>query len=137
LEGFADMIDKEKFLATKGKGFPKQLFETYDEHYASPSKNFKKVDSMLVVLSGRPEVAKQSGKAINELLPLAGHPHGYFMAKTIAAVHGKNELMKTIYNPFAFFKAYNVAAKKHKDAYVFSKEAMAYLDRLEVTYFEK
>lgn len=127
LEGIADMIDKDEFLTSGGKGHNKSLYDLYTKAYSDPIPNLRKVDSLLVYISKHPASTKANSNLINDLLPLGGHPHGYFMAQTILRVNGKKALLATITNQFDFIRAYNKAADKFK----FSKEAMQFLARIE------
>jgi len=68
-------------------------------------------------------------------VPLSGHPTGYFMAETIAGEFGKDALIRTVPNPFAFFRVYSDAAKNRGGATPpFSEEALDLLRSLEKRY---
>lgn len=131
LEGVADLIDKEVFLKSKGEGFPTRVFETYQKHFNNPFPVLNQLDSLLVLTAEKREDIKKNGKQIKDLLPLAGHPHGYYMARIILKEEGKKALLKTIENPFAFIPTYNTAAKKTQGAFVFSDKAIDFLKKLE------
>lgn len=128
LEGIADQIDKESSLAS-GRYPINSLFRI---NYEDPVPILQKVDSLLKVIYHDPGTVKENGKLINELLPLGGHPHGYYMSQTIKAVLGKKALISTCYNPFDFIRLYNKAARQ-KGLFYFSNEAVACLNRLEKT----
>lgn len=136
LEGTADLINADIFL--KG-GATKQayLHQLYSEHYLNPSKNLIKIDSLLQIIADNPRALKENGKQIADLAPLGAHPHGFYMAKTILAQEGKKALLKTIPNPFDFLRLYNKAAKKSKDAFVFSDKSMNLFMELEKKYAGK
>jgi hypothetical protein len=131
-EGIADQIDKESLLAVDGKGIPPFLYNLFRSNYENPAQNLVKVDSLLKVIYHNPETVKSNGELIRELLPLGSHPHGYYMSQIIKSVYGTRELISTVYNPFDFIRLYNKAARK-KGLFSFSKEAIAYLDKLEKT----
>lgn len=126
LEGIADQIDKEASLAS-GRYDINNKFRIY---YEDPLPNLQKVDSLLKIIYHNPGTVKENGKLINELLPLGGHPHGYYLSQTIKTVLGKKALISTCYNPFDFIRLYNKAAKR-KGLFYFSNEAVACLNRLE------
>jgi hypothetical protein len=129
-EGIADQIDKERLLAAGGKGIPPFLYNLFRSNYENPVQNLVKVDSLLKVIYQNPETVKSNGELIRELLPLGSHPHGYYMSQIIKSVYGTPGLISTVYNPFDFIRLYNKAAHK-KGLFSFSKEAIAYLDKLE------
>lgn len=131
LEGLADLIDKEVFLQSNGKGFPPMLFETYSKAYLEPLINLNKIDSLFVAISLDPASSNQSSKLIFDLLTLGGHPHGFYMAKTILQVERKDVLLNTIRNQFDFIKAYNNASKKLNGRATFSKRSMTLLKQIE------
>lgn len=134
LEGIADMIDKDRFLNSNGVGFPSILIETYKKAYADPLPNLKKIDSLLAATSIDPLNSKLNSKAIADLLPLGGHPHGFYMAKLILAVSGKDALLNTISNPFDFIRAYNIASQKINGTATFSNVSMKFLELIESTH---
>lgn len=89
LEGIADMIDKDRFLISDGRGFPSILSANFKRVHADPLPAFQKTDSLLVAISKDPSTTKRNSEAIFNLLPLGEHPHGFYMAKTILKVYGK------------------------------------------------
>ncbi len=131
-EGIADQIDKESLFAVDGKGIPPFLYHLFRSNYENPVQNLVKVDSLLKVIYHHPETVKSNGELIRELLPLGSHPHGYYMSQIIKSVYGTGELISTVYNPFDFIRLYNNAARK-KGLFSFSKEAIAYLEKIEKT----
>jgi len=130
LEGIADLIDKKAMLDTKGKGGPPMLYTLYKKHYTDPIPNLQKVDSLIKIISIQPSSSIALSKEINNLLPLSGHPHGYYMAEIIQSVYGKKRLVAILDNPFQFIIQYNKAARK-KSVFQFSRETMNYLKELE------
>ncbi len=129
LEGLADMVDKQEYIMRNGNGVNSQQFGMYKWNFENPAVNLQKVDSLLVVISRDPGSSKKNGLLIRGLLPMGGHPHGFFMAKTI----GEKDLMKTLSNPFDFIRAYNEAAGK-SGKFVFSNDSMNLLGRIESTH---
>lgn len=134
LEGVADMIDKDKFLNSDGRGFPSVLVRNFRKALADPLPALRKMDSLLVVISKDPWSAKRNSDLIVNLLPLGGHPHGFYMAKTILGTHGKERLLTTVKNPFDFIRVFNNVHYKLNGATVFSEEAMKFLSHLESTH---
>lgn len=134
LEGIADMIDKDKFLNSDGRGFPLILSINYKKAHANPLPALQKMDSLLVAISKNPLSTKRNSEAIFNLLPLGGHPHGFYMAKTILKVYGKKKLLSTVRNPFDFIRVYNNAYFKLNGTNIFSVEAIKYLSHIESMY---
>jgi Putative zinc dependent peptidase (DUF5700) len=134
LEGIADMIDKDKFLNSDGRGFPSVLSRNFKKFLAEPLPAIKKMDSLLVAISKEPLSAKRNSETILNLLPLGGHPHGFYMAKTILNVYGKETLLTTVRNPFDFIQVYNNAYLKLNGTAIFSEESLKFLSRVESTH---
>lgn len=134
LEGIADMIDKDKFLNSDGRGFPSILSINFKRVHANPLPALRKMDSLLVAISKNPLSTKRNSEAIFNLLPLGGHPHGFYMAKTILKVYGKRKLLSTARNPFDFIRVYNNAYFKLNGANIFSEEAIKFLSNIESTH---
>ena len=65
--------------------------------------------------------------------PRAGHPTGYYMAATIMESLGRERLLETVGDPFAFFRAYDEAAKT-RGLSSFSQETLGYVDGLAMKY---
>lgn len=130
LEGIADLIDKKAMLDTKGKGAPPMLYTLYKKHYTDPIPNLQKVDSLLKIISMNPSSSIALSNEINNLLPLSGHPHGYFMGEIIQSVYGKKALVAILDNPFQFIYQYNKAAQR-KRLFQFSYKTIQYLKGLE------
>jgi hypothetical protein len=75
------------------------------------------------------------GERLRAAVPLSGHPTGHFMARTILEVMGREALVGTVSNPFAFFRLYSQAAARRPDGTpAFSAAALAFLGRLESRY---
>lgn len=134
LEGIADMIDKERFLNSDGRGFPSVISKNFKNVLANPLPALHKIDSLLVIVSKEPISTKKNSELIFNLLPLGAHPHGFYMAKTIMKAFGKGKLLSTVRNPFDFIRVYNNAYIKLNGTAIFSDHAIAYLSLLETTH---
>lgn len=134
LEGIADMIDKDRFLDSDGKGFPSILSKNFKKFHAAPLPALEKMDSLLAAISKQPLSTKRNSEAILNLLPLGGHPHGFYMAKTIVHVYGKETLLTTVRNPFDFIRVFNNAYSNQNGTAIFSEETIKFLSRLENTH---
>lgn len=135
LEGIADLLNAEWFLSNPGNSND-FLYKTYSEHFFDPSKNLNQIDTLLAAIADTPSLMKKNALLIKDLLPLGAHPHGYYMAKTIATHAGTQPLIDALINPFDFLRLYNETAKKIKGAFLFSKKSMKILNTLEKQYIE-
>ena len=134
LEGIADMIDKDQFLNSDGRGFPSVLSKNFKRVHAEPLPALRKMDSLLLAISKEPLSAQRNSETIFNLLPLGGHPHGFYMAKTILHVYGKETLLTTVKNPFDFIRVYNNAYRTLNGIAIFSEETMRFLSLVEHTH---
>lgn len=130
-EGVADQIDKAGW-------FTKSNPDTRESGYIRAVNNspeiIKKMNALLEQIVDRRENISEIGSKIKNLVPNGGHPTGFFMAKSIIDALGRNELIKTVGNPFEFVKQYNNAARMQKNCPVFSSKAMKIVAELERKY---
>ncbi len=133
LEGIADLINMERFLAhpEKSNTF---LYDLYSKHYNNPSKNLEQVDILLMAIADTRSLMKKNASLIRDLMPLGAHPHGYYMAKTILQINGKKALLNVLNNPFDFLRLYNKTAKKLKGKFYFGEKSMQLFTELEKKY---
>jgi hypothetical protein len=84
-----------------------------------------------------PEKKMEYGQQLRAIVPLSGHPTGFYMANLIIEQLGKDKLVKDIGNPFAFFRLYKQAADK-KGGYTatFSEKAICFIRSLEKRYIK-
>jgi hypothetical protein len=141
-EGIADQIDKAAWFDPK----------IYD---ALPAEWQAYADRFFVAVDGTPELLVKldslirgmstadadeqiaTGEAVAELVPMSGHPTGYYMARLIREELGDGALTEDGTNAFAFMRRYDEAARKAgSDAPVLSAETLAYLGALEDKYLE-
>ncbi len=135
-EGVADLVDRA--------GLPKKPAESlsprekdYMRFYGETPAFLRKLDEALAKMAdmktGRRELAEELQRAV----PLSGHPTGLYMAGLILEVHGREALVGTVPNPFAFFRLYDRAAvKKAGAAPRFSAKALRFLRDLEKRYLD-
>lgn len=135
-EGIADQInigkwfhDKNLYLqyAEKKKG--------YLDWYAKSPQIIREMGSLFEAAYDHPEKKMEYGQQLKALVPLSGHPTGFYMANLIIEQLGKEILIKDIANPFAFFRLYKQAAdKKAGDVATFSEKAIRFIRSLEERY---
>ena len=133
-EGIADQIDKRPWI-DGGEPVPAP-FESYSAAYlealAATPATILGLDSLLAELGAATEPAHRAriGSRFAELVPMSGHPTGYYMARTILEHLGQERLVLDVTNPVGFFRAYDEAARE-SGAPVLSHEALHGLADLE------
>lgn len=141
-EGIASMLDKFVYLdpeyrrrvASRGKEVA-EINEFVNFFQDSP-KYIARLDSFLLLIeSGKMPIGK-AGKAMKALLPWGGHPTGMYMAQTIQSRFGRNRLVSTCGNAFAFLLEYQLAARKDNGP-LFSKRSISWLKQMEERFLAK
>ncbi len=136
--GIADHIDKPGLLLKGGLFENSPRARMYRSCLDDSPAAIKRLDQLLQELpgaSGHP--AQYLGKICKPTLP-DGNPTGFYMAAAIMETLGKEVLIKTVGNPFAFFKLYQRAAQKKPALYTpFSAKTMELIGKLEKKYIIK
>ncbi|GET22745.1 DUF5700 domain-containing putative Zn-dependent protease [Prolixibacter denitrificans] len=131
-EGIADLIDKKKFFLKKGSFSNCDWAKSYQHYLDKAPKTIRELDKYFTQMAAFPNSDR---KIIQDLIPMNGHPTGYFMANAIMQKMGKRTLIKQTANPFAFFRLYQRVALKDKKHYPpFSSATMQYLHEMEQKY---
>ncbi|WP_027586012.1 DUF5700 domain-containing putative Zn-dependent protease [Prolixibacter bellariivorans] len=132
-EGIADQIDKKKFFLNRGLFAGSEWARSYQHYLAKSPKTIRQLDEYFIRMA---TVPKSDSKIIQDLIPMNGHPTGYYMANAIMEKMGKRTLIKQTANPFAFIRLYQRVALKDKKHYPpFSSITMQYLHKLEQKYY--
>jgi hypothetical protein len=127
-EGIADIIDK-----TEGyeKYYSYDFFETdlstiMTELYNSAEKDLERLHNLVIEYSQN-KISKDSMvDGIIEIVKFNGHPIGFYMANKIVSAGYRKQMIETFYDPFEFYKLYNMAAKKN-DSFYLSNEFMEFI----------
>lgn len=131
-EGIADLIDKKKFFLRKGLFSNCNWARSFQYYLNEAPKTIHMLDKYFIQMATFP---KSDRKIIQDLIPMNGHPTGYFMANAIMEKMGKRTLIEQTANPFAFIRLYQRVALKDKKHYPpFSPVTMQYLHQLEQKY---
>jgi hypothetical protein len=131
-EGIADMIDK-----TEGyeKHYSNDFYEPdlstiMVELYNSAEKDLKRLHNLVIEYSQN-EISKDSMvDSLLEIVKFNGHPIGFYMSNQIVNAGYRKQMIETFYDPFEFYKLYNMAAKK-KDSFQLSVEFMEFIFKRE------
>jgi hypothetical protein len=136
-EGIADQIDKRSWI-DGGAPVPaaREAYATdYIETLAATPATIRELDSLLAALGAASEEDHRAGIGTRfaALVPMSGHPTGYYMARMILEVLGRERLVIDVANPVAFFQAYDEAARA-SGAQGLSPEALRSLAELEAPF---
>jgi hypothetical protein len=132
-EGIADQIDKRPWI--DGDESVPAARESYAADYLdaldATSATIRELDSLLVEFGSATEPDQRAaiGARVAELIPMSGHPTGYYMARTTLQALGRERLVTDIANPVAFFLTYDEATRA-SGVPGFSPEAVSALAEL-------
>lgn len=135
-EGIADQINIGKWFFDKNL-YPKyaEKNRVYLEWYAKSPEIIREMGSLFEEAVDHPEKKIELGQQLRAIIPLSGHPTGFYMANIIIEEIGKDPLVVGIGNPFAFFRLYKQAAdKKGGKIPSFSEKAIRFIRELEERY---
>jgi hypothetical protein len=137
-EGIADQINRGKWFHDKDL-YPKyaQKNSRFLDLYANSPEIIRQMNHLFEAAYDHPENRMAYGQQLQAIVPMSGHPTGFYMANLILEQLGKEALVKDIGNPFAFFRLYKQAAdKKEKGTPTFSEKAMRFIRSLEKRYIQ-
>lgn len=136
-EGIADQIDKRPWI--EGDELPPTARGSYVTDYASALAatpiTIQSLDSLLVAFDVATSTDDRAaiGARVAELVPMSGHPTGYFMARAILETLGQERLVMDVANPVAFFRTYDEAARV-SGTQAFSSRGLSSLEKLEARF---
>lgn len=137
LEGVADMIDKRRLFFRGGTLENTEWAEEYRGYLEEIPNVIKDMNELLGEYNGvhDEKTRKNIADRLLKTVPMSGHPLGYYMAEKIIENSGKEQLIREIGSPFAFFRLYNRTAETDGSEYpAFSRKAMNTLSELESKY---
>lgn len=133
-EGIADQIDKPDWFFGHN---PVDAYSGFVEQYHIELKKAEgtldRIDSVIQKEHQKGTSQEIIGKKVREILPLSGHPIGYFMAKAIFNAGLGGEMIDSVGNPFEFFRLYNKSRNILGES-PFSESTMDFLVQLEEKY---
>jgi hypothetical protein len=134
LEGIGDLINVPVWMKKPSETWSASNKQYVDFYRKSPE-IIRAMDGLFSRMQDGQDDRRDLGQQLRRAVPRSGHPTGYFMAETIVAVLGKEALVRTVANPFAFFRLYGEAArKKGGDTPGFSKKTLDLIRSLEKRY---
>ena len=134
LEGIADLINIPAQMRKPAESLSASE-KRYLDFYRKSPEILRTMDALLADMQEDPGNRRELGIKLKASVPLSGHPTGFHMAETIVAELGKDALISTVSNPFAFFALYHEAAKKKAgEAPLLSEKSLALLGSLEKRY---
>jgi len=131
IEGVADLLDKKEYITYQKKDTASSFVKMWDEARLQQSQKMKTLDSMLTQMSVDTTGMYETGMKAFRMFPINCHPNGNYMAELILRHYGKKAIIKTMNNPFAFFRLYHDACAIEEEEYILSDKAMEFLERLE------
>jgi hypothetical protein len=133
-EGIADLIDKPHPLAFDKSPGMAAYAKRYNAAYARTPQVIQSIDSALAVAAGDSTKLREVGARVAQLLPSNGHYNGSYVAREIYETFGVDSLYPGVSNPFAFWRTYGEAERRHGRPWPFSAKAQQLLDALEKTH---
>jgi hypothetical protein len=79
------------------------LLYRYLEWYAKSPEIIREMDHLFVASHDHPEKKMEYGQQLQALVPMSGHPTGFYMANLIIEQLGNETLVKDIGNPYMPF----------------------------------
>jgi hypothetical protein len=140
-EGIADHIDKPHWFYDEN---PVPAYSDFVEQYRSEVKDaegtLNLIDEAIETgcVSGKSHKEsgkshKEIGRRVREILPLSGHPIGYFMSNIISEASFTAEMIESVGNPFEFIRLYD-RARETREKSVLSEATTDLLGELEDRY---
>ena len=136
LEGIGDLVNVPAWINKPFESL-KASDQQYIDFYRKSPAIIQAMDDLFVRMQDNLADRRVLGETLRRTVPRSGHPTGYYMAETIASILGRDALIRTVADPFAFFLAYNdAAAKKGTGTPVFSPKAVAFVRWLAKRYMD-
>ncbi len=135
-EGIADHIDKGLFIfGGIETAFPKTYVKYFKETVKRAPEIIEEINTIIESFTNNKLTKKELGIEIKKVVPLSGHPLGYYMANIIIKNAHFDELIRTVGNPFKFFELYNKAARLDRERLsLFSEISLNLIEELEKKY---
>jgi hypothetical protein len=134
-EGIADLIDKDALFFSGGIKEDTKWAKIYREYVENSDSVIKELDDSLKRYYLNNSSKEEISNNIRNIIPMSGHPTGYYMSKIIIKELGIDILVKNMHNPFRFINIFNEAVEKRGNQVAkFSLESLALINDLEIAY---
>lgn len=130
-EGIADQIDKTQGYKSYYADVLKspELCNIMVNLYNNAEKDLSIIQDIIVKYSKNEITENEMIDKLLEVYKYNGHAIGFFMSNEIIKAGFKDEMIKTFYNPYEFYKLYNIAANKNNTLKL-SNSFMKYLNKI-------
>jgi len=134
-EGIADLIDKSEgyknYFTENGK--LSEQGEIFIDLYNNAQNDMEKLQNLVVKYSNGKISETKMIDGLIEVVKYNGHPIGFYMATHIVKAGYQNQMLKTFYEPYQFYRLYNKVAKE-QNLFQFNNEFMEYLKKITTQY---
>ena len=115
-EGIADHIDKDYFIYGRIEtSFPKAYVKHFTESVDQAPEIINEINTLFQKYKQSELSTNELGSEVKKIVPLAGHPLGYYMTKIIIKNAHFDDLIRIVGNPFKFFKLYNKSVVSERE----------------------
>lgn len=137
-EGIADQIDKRATFFGGGLMEESEWAVKFRNCVDDSPRRIARLDSLLSAHALNPSNPGELRRRLKEILPMSGHPTGYYMARMIIDNLGKDTVLEHMGDPFGFIPAYNDAvARSPEDLAPFSAGSVNLISALGKKYSRK
>lgn len=135
-EGIADQIDKSQGYESYYSEIIRstELTEIMVNSYNQAVYDLEKIQNIIISYTKDESTENRMVNELLEIYKFNGHPIGFYMSNQILKAGYRKEMIETFYNPFEFYKLYNLAAIEN-DNFQLSDEFMDYLKRITEKYY--
>lgn len=135
-EGIADQIDKSQGYDSYYSEVIKspELTTIMVNLYNQAEDDLEKIQNIISRYSNDEITENVMIDELLEVYKFNGHAIGFYMSNQIVKAGYRNEMIETFYNPYKFFKLYNLAAIEN-DTFQLSDEFIGYLKRITEKYY--
>lgn len=137
-EGIADRIDKymgyEQYYSTVSPS--QELAKEFTALYGKAEKDIDVLQTAIVEYAEGQTDMNTCVDRLFEIYKHNGHAIGLYMSDQIVSAGFGNEMLKSFYNPYEFYRLYDMAARKN-DGNPLSEEFMGYLKRITAPHYQK
>ena len=135
-EGIADLIDKhegyKKYFTKNGE--LTETGEIFVSLYNQAQNDLEKLHNLIIKYSRDKTTENEMIEEMLKVYKFNGHAIGFYMANQIVKAGYRKKMIKTFYNPYEFYKLYNLAAIEN-ETFQLSDEFMNYVKKITKKYY--